>query len=179
MGKLLKELTKTQIEFIENQNIFFVATAAKDGFVNVSPKGLDTLKVVSKNSLLWLNMTGSGNETAAHLLDTNRITIMFCSFDSKPLIIRIYGRANAFHPRDECWDSMLSQFPNNPSARQIFEVQIETTQSSCGYGVPLFDFKANRQDFDGWVEKKGGKDGLKKYWNEKNSMSINGKPTDI
>jgi predicted pyridoxine 5'-phosphate oxidase superfamily flavin-nucleotide-binding protein len=89
MGKILSELNQTQIEFIKTQKLFFVATTAKDGYVNVSPKGLDSLKVISNKKLLWLNLTGSGNETAAHLLDSNRITIMFCSFDEKPLILRV------------------------------------------------------------------------------------------
>lgn len=179
MGARLKALTPQLIEFIEAQQLFFVATAAPDGYVNMSPKGLDSLRVLNENSLLWLNLTGSGNETAAHLLEQNRITLMFCSFSERPLILRCYGTAETFHPRDAEWESLAHHFPHFPSARQIFRVQIELVQTSCGYGVPEYDFKKNRSNFDDWVKKKGGTPGIEKYWKEKNTLSLDGKPTGI
>ncbi|MGB0431541.1 MAG: pyridoxamine 5'-phosphate oxidase family protein [Bacteroidia bacterium] len=179
MGKLIDHITPDQISFIAEQKLFFVATAASDGFVNVSPKGLDTFKILDQNKVLWLNLTGSGNETAAHLLDINRITLMFCSFNDKPLILRLYGKAKTIHKKDAEWPKYAHHFKSFENARQIFEVDIEATQASCGYGVPMFEFKGDRINFDTWVKKKGGEKGMEKYWKEKNSLSINGKTTGI
>ena len=179
MGAKLDALNPKLVEFIEAQQLFFVATAGTDGHVNMSPKGLDSLRVQDHNTLLWLNLTGSGNETAAHLLEQNRMTVMFCSFDELPLILRCYGTAKTYHPRDDEWEQLSSHFPDYPSARQIFKVHIDLVQTSCGYGLPKMDFVSERSNFDDWVEKKGGKPGVEKYWKEKNSVSLNGKPTGI
>lgn len=145
MAKWLTSISSNIQEFIEKQKMFFVATAAKDGKVNVSPKGLDTLKVMDKNKVVWLNLGGSGNETETHLADTNRMTLMFCSFEGGPLILRLYGTATSIRPENEKWESLISLFPNQPRARQIFEMEVVDVQTSCGYGVPFFTFEAQRE----------------------------------
>ncbi|MFZ2300801.1 MAG: pyridoxamine 5'-phosphate oxidase family protein [Gallionella sp.] len=178
MAKQYSQLTGDLSDFIRRQKIFFVGTAASDGRVNVSPKGMDTLRVVSANRVVWLNLTGSGNETAAHLLENNRITLMFCSFEGAPLILRLYGQAQVFHPRDAEWECLIPFFMGIPGARQIIDVSIELAQTSCGWGVPLFDFKAERDQLEKWAENKGP-EGIRKYWEERNQHSIDGKPTGI
>ncbi len=178
MGKLHSELNETMQEFIKQQKIFFVGTAARDGRVNISPKGMDTLRILDSNSVLWLNLTGSTNETAAHLLDSDRMTIMFCSFDGEPMILRLYGFASVIHPRDESWNGLIRQFSAFPGARQIFEMDIDLVQTSCGMGVPYFDYISERDQLVEWARKKGD-EGLKKYWYENNRTSIDGKPTEI
>ncbi|MDO8465811.1 MAG: pyridoxamine 5'-phosphate oxidase family protein [Gallionella sp.] len=178
MAKQYSQLTGELSDFIRRQKIFFVGTAASDGRVNVSPKGMDTLRVVSANRVVWLNLTGSGNETAAHLLENNRITLMFCSFEGAPLILRLYGQAQALHPRDADWNDLTQFFPAIPGARQIIDVSIDMVQTSCGWAVPLFDFKAERDQLERWAENKGP-EGIRKYWEESNQQSIDGKPTGI
>ena len=125
MSSQYSELDDKQIAFIAAQHLFFVGTAAESGRVNLSPKGRDSLKVLGPNKLLWLNLTGSGNETAAHLQRVNRMTVMFCSYDKQPLILRLYGTAKTIHPRDAQWQDMISQFPETTGARQIYEMEIE------------------------------------------------------
>jgi hypothetical protein len=178
MGKLYTQLTDDLTDFIQRQKIFFVGTAADDGMVNVSPKGLDTLRVVTEDRVAWLNLTGSSNETAAHLRENDRITLMFCAFEGAPLILRLYGHARVFHPRDAEWDSLATLFPPIPGARQIIDMSIDMVQTSCGFGVPFFDFKADRDQLEEWAEKKGA-EGIRKYWEEKNQMSLDGRPTGI
>lgn len=166
------------MDFIQKQKLFFVATAAPDGFVNVSPKGMDSFRIRNERKILWLNLTGSGNETAAHLLESNRMTIMFCSFDKLPLILRLYGRAKCFHPRDAEWEKLYSLFPDYIGARQIFELELILVQNSCGYAVPFYDFIKERPTLRKSAEKKGH-DGIKSYWEEKNTDSLDGKSTGI
>lgn len=178
MGKLYAQLTDDLADFIQQQKLFFVGTATNDGRVNVSPKGLDTLRVVTEDRIVWLNLTGSGNETAAHLCENGRITLMFCAFEGDPLILRLYGHARAFHPRDTEWNSLITLFPAIPGARQIIDVSVDLVQTSCGFGVPLFEFKSDRDQLKEWAEKKGP-EGIRKYWEEKNHTSLEGKPTGI
>ena len=178
MGKLYTQLTDDLASFIRRQKLFFVGTAADDGRVNVSPKGMDTLRVVTENRVVWLNLTGSGNETAAHLRENDRITLMFCAFEGDPLILRLYGHARIFHPRDAEWDSLLTLFPAIPGARQIIDMSVDLVQTSCGFGVPFFEFKAERDQLEKWAEKKGP-EGIRQYWEEKNQISLDGKPTGI
>jgi len=178
MGKKYKEIEKPLQKFIEQQNIFFVATAAPDGRVNVSPKGLDSLRILRKNRVAWLNLTGSGNETAAHVLESDRMTIMFCAFEGKPMIMRLYGHVTAVHPRDKNWGEFIAYFPAHAGARQIFDMQVDLVQTSCGSGVPLFDYAGERDQLQSWSEKKGTAE-LEKYWEEKNQISLDGKPTKI
>ena len=178
MGKIIDALTSTFQEFIEQQKMFFVGTAGNDGRVNISPKGLDSLKVINPNRVLWLNLTGSGNETAAHLLEQNRMTIMFCSFEDKPLILRLYGTAKMYQPNDSEFPTLLTHFPNHLGPRQIFDMNITAVQPSCGYGVPLLSFEGDRTLMHDWAKQKGD-DGIKKYWKDRNQLSIDGKPTGI
>lgn len=178
MGQRYTELNQELSQFIWNQNMFFVATAAEDGYVNLSPKGLDSLRVLGSNSVAWLNITGSGNETAAHVLENGRMTLMFCAFTGRPMILRLYGKARVIHPRDEDWAQWLTKFDNLPGARQIFVMDVELVQTSCGMGVPLYDFKGQREQLVEWAEKKGPT-GLMEYWEKKNTVSLDGKPTGI
>jgi len=178
VSEQMSRLDETLIEFIKNQHLFFVGTAGKDGRVNISPKGMDSLRVIDSEKIVWLNYTGSGNETAAHVLECQRMTLLFCAFEGKPNILRIYGKAIAIHPRDEEWEAILSLFPKVPGARQIFSLAIESVATSCGYSVPLYEHVGERYVLVQWAEKKG-KDGVKKYWQDKNQTSIDGKPTGI
>ena len=174
------KLNQTLREFIERQQVFFVATAAQDGRVNVSPKGADTLRVVDDTQICWLNLSGSGNETAGHLAKSNRLTLMFCSFDENPLILRIYGRAETIHPRDADWEPSIAMFPKLAGSRQVFKMKIESLQTSCGTGVPIMSFVENRaarelvpyyQDL--------GKKGVEDYWRKKNVQTIDGFDTGL
>lgn len=178
MGKKFESLSPELMAFIETQKIFFVATAMTDGHVNLSPKGMDTLRVIDQNRVVWLNLTGSGNETATHLSKNDRITIMFCAFEGKPLILRLYGTANVYHPRDYKWDEYVHLFPSIAGSRQIIDVQIDLVQSSCGMAVPLMDYQGEREALRVWAEKKG-KEKLKDYWKEKNTTSLDGHSTNI
>ncbi|MCW8888805.1 MAG: pyridoxamine 5'-phosphate oxidase family protein [Gammaproteobacteria bacterium] len=178
MAQRFDEISENLQQFIERQKLFFVATAAADGRVNLSPKGMDSLKVLDKNRVLWLNVTGSGNETAAHLLENSRMTLMFCAFEDEPLILRLYGEARAIHSGDDDWQQNLSLFVPLPGARQIYELSVDLVQTSCGAGVPLYDYVGDRDELNNWSANKGS-DGVKAYWREKNQLSIDGKPTQI
>jgi hypothetical protein len=173
MGKKLDKLNEDLISFIKKQPLFFVGTAAAEGSVNVSPKGIDTFRVISDSKIAWLNLTGSGNETAAHLIKNPRMTILFCAFEGAPLILRLYGKAKIYHPRDEEFVRLKEIFANTPGARQIIEMDIDLVQSSCGFAVPLMDFKAQRDILTDWADKKG-EEGIQEYWNEKNQVSLDG-----
>jgi hypothetical protein len=178
MGQRYSELSQELIQFIWKQQMFFVATAPADGYVNLSPKGLDSLRVLDPHTVAWLNVTGSGNESAAHVLENGRMTIMFCAFEGKPMILRLYGQARVVHQRDAEWDALFAPFDGLAGARQIFVLNIELVQTSCGMGVPLFDYHGQRQQLVEWAEKKGP-DGLEEYWERKNQVSLDGKPTGI
>lgn len=169
-------ITDRLADFIRAQQMYFVATAARDGRVNLSPKGLDSLRVLGPNRVVWLNGTGSGNETAAHLLDTPRMTIMFCALAGKPLILRLYGTARAIHPDDAEWADLVALFPPMRGARNIFDLSVDLVQTSCGFGVPLFEYQDQRTLMDDWASKKG-EDGLQAYQEQKNRVSIDGFPT--
>jgi hypothetical protein len=178
MAEQFTEISDRLQAFVEAQQMFFVATAARDGRVNLSPKGLDCLRVLSPTRVVWLNLTGSGNETAAHLLDVPRMTLMFCSVVREPMILRLYGTARAVHRGDAEWDSLLALFPPHPGARTVFVLDVETVQTSCGYAVPLYDFVAQRDLLDTWTAKKGP-EGIRAYQQEKNRVSIDGFPTGL
>lgn len=173
MAKQLEALTPALEKFIAAQPIFFVGTARAEGTVNVSPKGMDTLKVLDPNHLIWVNLTGSGNETAAHLLGNNRITIMFCAFQGKPLILRLYGRATIYHENDTFFKEHIASFPPMRGARQILAVKIDMVQTSCGFAVPLMEFKEERSLLTKWSDNKSD-DELRAYWQKKNVESIDG-----
>lgn len=178
MGKKYPALDETHMAFIRAQKIFFVGTAAAQGRVNVSPKGLDSLRVLSPQRVAWLNLTGSGNETAAHVHEQDRMTLMFCAFEGAPNILRLYGHAQAIHPRDEAWREFAALFPAIPGARQIFDLSIDLVQTSCGFGVPLFEYAGERDQLLRWAEGKG-EAGLRQYWQDRNQVSLDGKPTGI
>ena len=178
MGKRFNEILQDHKEFILDQKIFFVGTAAATGRVNISPKGMDTLRVIDSNNVVWLNLTGSGNETAAHLLKDDRMTIMFCAFEGKPKILRLYGNSKIYHPRDSVFKEYIDLFPDIPGSRQIIEMQIDLVQTSCGTAVPFMDFKEERSQLRAWAEKKG-EERLKTYWEERNSTSIDNFDTNI
>jgi len=176
MAKFYPQLDQKLSEFIEQQKMFFVATADCDGRVNLSLKGMDSLRILSPQRVAWLNLTGSGNETAAHLLGVNRMTLMFCAFEGRSKILRLYGKAQTVHPGDDDWAELAGHFPDYPSARQVFNMQIESLQTSCGFGVPLYEYLGNRELLNEWARKKGS-DGIEEYWNSRNALSIDGKKT--
>jgi len=178
MGKRLERITSELGDFIKQQKIFFIGTAAEQGRVNISPKGIDSFRVLGENKVVWLDLTGSGNETAAHVLKNNRMTIMFCAFEGKPLILRLYGTARIFHKRDEKFHEYIDLFPKNSGSRQIIEMDVDLVQTSCGFAVPFMDFKEERTTLNLWAEKKG-REKIEKYWNEKNAYSIDGFETKI
>lgn len=178
MAAFLKSLNQSLIEFISEQQLFFVATAASDGRINLSPKGLDSFRIIDKQTVQWLNYTGSGNETAAQLLALNRMTIMFCSFGPKPLILRLYGTAQAVHDYDSDWRALLNNYGNPLGARNIFTMQINSVQTSCGYAVPEYEFLNQRTRLTEWSEEKGP-EGIAQYWLDKNVKSIDGLATRI
>lgn len=178
MGKQFSEISTDLQEFIGKQKIFFVGTAAAEGRVNVSPKGMDSLRVIDANKVVWLNLTGSGNETAAHLLKNERMTIMFCAFEGKPMILRLYGHAKMYHRRDEGYHTYIDLFPPIAGARQIIELDIDLVQTSCGFAVPFMDFKEERTQLKAWAEKKG-EARLQAYWKEKNVRSLDDFETNI
>ena len=178
MAKMYDHISLKLQEFIAKQHIFFVATAAQDGRVNLSPKGLDSLRILDENRIAWLNLTGSGNETAAHLLELNRMTIMFCSFEKNPMILRLYGTAKTYHRPDAEWKEYEGLFPEDKGMRQIFVMNVEHVQTSCGYAVPFYEFKENRNVLAAWTEKKSEEE-LKEYWQEKNMKNIDNKSTGM
>jgi hypothetical protein len=178
MGKEYDRITDKHAEFIIRQQLFFTATATADSRINLSPKGLDSLRIINPNQVVWLNLTGSGNETAAHLLEDGRITLMFCAFEGEPKILRLYGHATAHHEGSEAWEEHIGRFPRLPGARQIIVMEVEQVGSSCGFGVPLFDYVGQRDMLSDWAEKKSEMD-IKEYWATRNNLSIDGKPTDF
>lgn len=139
---------------------------------------MDTFRVLSPNQVAWLNLTGSGNETAAHLKELNRITIMFCAFEGKPMILRLFGSGRTIHERDAEWQEYYSLFPKDNGARNIFIVDISSVQTSCGFAVPYMEYKEDRPILKDWADTKG-KEGIETYWREKNMVSIDGFPTGI
>jgi hypothetical protein len=178
MGQRFEEMSERHVKFIAQQKIFFVGTATHDSRVSVSPKGMDSLRVLGKRRVAWLNVTGSGNETAAHVQLNPRMTIMFCAFDGPPLILRLYGSARVVHRGDADWDELFALFKPLPGARQIFEVALDLVQTSCGMAVPTYDYTGDRELLSNWATRKG-EDGLRQYWHEKNQISIDGIPSHI
>ena len=178
MAKFNTKITTRVNQFIAAQKVFFVATAPKNGRINLSPKGMDSFRVLNENRVAWLSVTGSGNETSAHLLDDNRITIMFCAFDGAPNILRLYGHAKEVLPEDSEWDELISQFPKLSGTRQIFDVTVETTQNSCGMSIPFYEYKEERNELLDWASEIG-ENGIKQYWNAKNQKSIDGLETKL
>jgi hypothetical protein len=178
MGQHYSEISDKLQQFIKNQKIFFVGSATADSRVNISPKGMDSLKVIDNNRVVWLNVTGSGNETSAHIQQNNRMTIMFMAFNGNPMILRLYGKAKVIHINEPKWQSLFSLFPPITGARQIFDLTVDPVQTSCGMAVPFYDYVKEREQLKDWAIKKGDK-GIKEYWLTKNQQSIDGIPTNI
>ncbi|NQY11203.1 MAG: pyridoxamine 5'-phosphate oxidase family protein [Flavobacteriales bacterium] len=178
MGKKSEEIAEDIQEFIKAQKLFFVSTAAKDGRMNVSPKGMDSFRVIDGKTIVWLNLTGNGNETAADLLLNNRMTIMFCAFEGKPLILRLYGSAQIYHYGEPNFDKFSPLFPEHAGARQIIEMAVELVHESCGYAVPLMDYTGDRTQLKDWAKNRG-QDKIEDYWQEKNTTSLDGLNTGM
>lgn len=176
MARFFTELNEAHREFIGAQHIFFHATAPSQGRINLSPKGLDTFRILSNQRVAYLDLTGSECETAAHLAENGRFTIMFCSFDEKPLILRLYGRGSVMRPQDPEWAALRPQFPDLPGARQIIVLDIESIMATCGFAVPLYDFKSQREQLIDFTCQMGDEK-MDAYRHERNQTSIDGMPT--
>lgn len=175
MADFYETLTEKQIEFIEKQHMFFVATAHSTGRINVSPKGLDALRVISPTKVAYLDMMGSGNETCAHIQNDGRVTLMLCSFDQSPNILRIYGRGEVIGPADPQWNELIGQFTEYPAQRQMIIIHVESTQDSCGFAVPRYDFVEARDTLNEYVRKKYSQADLKERFAGQ-TESIDGLP---
>ena len=171
-------LEETHQKFIAEQHLFFVATAAPEGRVNMAPKDAPSLKVMNSSRIVWVNLTGAENETGAHLAEATRMTLMWCSFTQKPLILRAYGHSRLIHPRDTEWADLIKHFPPRLGSRQILDVTIDFVLTSCGFGVPFYDYVEERDTLRRWEERKGA-DGIHHHWEAFNQTSIEGKATGL
>jgi hypothetical protein len=181
MAKDYPALTGHHREFIARQHIFFTASAAAGTRINLSPRSTDMLRVIGDNAVVYLDRTGSGNETAAHLKADGRLTIMMCATEGPPLILRLYGRGRVIRRGSEEYAALLAaEFGNKEplGARQMIRLDFDLVKTSCGYGVPLHEYKGERDTMDRWAEAKGV-DGIEAYWREKNRESIDGLPTGM
>ncbi len=180
MANLYDFITDDLRAFIAAQQMFFVASAPldADGHVNMSPKGLDCLRVLSPDTVAYLDLTGSGNETSAHLRENGRITLMFCAFAGPPSILRLYGRGDTVLPDDARWAELRLLFGDYPGVRQIVVAHIHRVQTSCGFAVPNYTYIGQRDTLIRWADAKG-EDGLATYQRERNAYSIDGLPTPL
>lgn len=181
MAKKFTAIEPAHREFIGKQHIFFVGSATSGSRVNISPKDAASLHILDAQRVAYLDQTGSGNETAAHLRADGRLTLMFCALQGAPLILRLYGRATSLLRSSVAYAEMLSEHFGGiepPGARQIVVLHVDLVQTSCGYGVPSFHFAGERPTLRRWAEAKG-EDGIRQYWRAKNTESIDGLPTGI
>lgn len=178
MGDFFARLDNKLRAFIEEQHIFFTASATAFSRVNLSPKGMDTFRIVDDQTVAYLDLTGSGNETSAHIKHDGRLTIMFCGFASRCLILRLYGRGRVILPSSDEWADFAPRFEMLSGARQIVVLNIESIQTSCGYGVPKYEFIGHRDTLVKWSQKKGD-DGIADYQLRKNVQSIDGLTTHL
>ncbi len=178
MAKFYPGITPALAEFIGRQHVFFTASAAATGRINLSPKGLDSLRILGETRVAYLDLTGSGAETAAHLKADGRLTLLFCGFEGDPLILRLYGQGRVVTPGDPDWSGLAPHFPQLPGARAIVVLEIGSVQTSCGLGVPRYRYEGQRDELVNWAERKG-EAGLAAYREEKNRSSIDGLPTGI
>jgi hypothetical protein len=181
MGKQFASMTPAHRDFIARQRIFFTASAAATSRVNVSPRPTDALRVLDERTVVFLDLTGSGSETAAHLRADGRITLMFCALDEPPNILRLYGRGTSLPRNTSDYAALLASVYGNQEplgARQIVRIDIDLVQTSCGYGVPLFEYSGERDTLRRWAEQKG-EAGLQEYWRQKNARSLDGLPTGL
>ena len=175
MGKVYEQIDEKLAAFIGRQHVFFVGTApdSPEGHLNVSPKGLDTFRILGPNSVAYLDLTGSGIETVAHLRQNGRVTIMFCAFEGRPLVVRLYGHGRSVEPGDPGWDGLIAGFPEYPGVRSVVVMDVERVADSCGFAVPLYEYKGERSQLIAYAEKKGP-EGMEKYKAQKNRASIDG-----
>ena len=177
MGKIRSEIDDAARKFIAAQKIFFVASAPLDasGHVNVSPKGLDTFRILGPTTVAYLDYNGSGVETIAHLKENGRIVLMFCAFEGPPNVLRLYGNGRVIESYQPEFTELANSFPTCEHARSIIVVELTRIHDSCGYGVPLFKYEGERTQLHAWARHKGP-EGLKAYRQEKNRISIDGLP---
>jgi len=173
LGTVYSSILPKHEEFIKKQRIFFVGSAPlnEEGHVNISPKGYDVLRIFSPNEVAYLDLTGSGNETSAHLIDNGRVTFMFLAFEGPPMILRLYGRGKVILPESSEWDNMAKHFEILPGSRQIVLANIDTVKTSCGFSVPFYSYNGERDTLKQWAENKSEQD-LENYWKKKNSISM-------
>lgn len=175
MGKLYEAIDGRLSEFMGRQHVFFVGTAptSPEGRLNLSPKGLDTFRILGPRSVAYLDLTGSGIETVAHLRENGRLTIMFCAFEGRPMIVRLHGQGRAVEPGDPEWSGLIAGFPEYPGARSVVVMEVERISDSCGYAVPLYDYQGERSQLIDYAVRKGP-EGLEAYRAEKNRASVDG-----
>lgn len=177
MGRVYERLDEQAVEFIQAQKMFFVATApaGDDGLINLSPKGLDTFRIIDDRTVAYLDLVGSGIETVAHLRQNGRITLMFCAFEGAPNIARLYGRGEAIEPGEADWDALRSLFPEMPGVRSVIRVHVERGSDACGFAVPCYRYEEDRSTLLDWAQKKGS-EAVEAYKDEKNRESLDGLP---
>lgn len=175
MGQLYTEITPDLRTWIEAQKLFFVATAplSAEGHINCSPKGMDSLRILGPKEVAYLDLTGSGAETIAHLRENGRIVMMFCGFEGPPQIVRLHGMGYVHPCGTPAFEQYSEHFPDMPGARSIIRIVVTRIADSCGYGVPLFEYKSDRDTLTTWAKNKGP-EGLQQYQQEKNDASIDG-----
>ncbi|MBB6675313.1 pyridoxamine 5'-phosphate oxidase family protein [Cohnella nanjingensis] len=177
MGKLFEQLLPEHERFIRAQKMFFVGSAPANGHVNLSPKGYDSFRILSPTAVAYLDLTGSGNETSAHLKDNGRITIMFIAYEGAPLILRLYGTGRTVMPDTPEWEALLPRFEKLPGARQMIVADLHAVKTSCGYSIPYYEYAGERDTLRRWADQKGG--ALGAYHREKNAVSMDGIVTPL
>ncbi len=181
MGKQFKLIEPAHRDFIARQRIFFTASAAGGSHVNVSPRSTDALRVIDATTVAYLDLTGSGNETAAHIKAGGRVTIMFCAFEGAPMILRLFGRGEILHADTAAYGELIAEAFGGEmprGARQIMRLTVDMVQTSCGFAVPLFDYKAERENLQRWTAARDD-EALEAYRREKNVTSLDGLPTGL
>lgn len=172
------QLNQEIIDFIQKQKIYFVSSTTQDGYINLSPKGVNSLRVLNNNRIIWINSTGSTNETSSNIQRDNRMTIMFCSFEKQSLIVKLFGKAKVVHKNDAEYKELESLLPKISGTRQIFDFDLELVITLCGSAVPYFEYQEQREELNEYWDK-AGENGLKDYWKKKNTISLNGYETNI
>ena len=175
MGKVHEQLNEKLAKFIGRQHVFFVGTAPDSaaGHLNVSPKGLDTFRILGPNSVAYLDLIGSGIETVAHLRENGRITILFCAFEGRPLILRLHGRGRVVEPGEPAWEGLIAEFPEYPGVRSVIVVDVERIADSCGFAVPMYEYRGERSQLTDYAAKRGRR-GMETYKARENRASIDG-----
>ena len=176
--KIFEAIDARMTEWIEAQHMFFVATAplAADGHLNLSPKGLDSFRILGPREIAYVDLTGSGAETIAHLRENGRIVVMFCAFEGPPRIVRLHGRGVAVVPGDPDYDALVARFPAILGTRAVIRIALDRIADSCGYAIPLLAYQGERDQLTAWAAHKGP-DGLRAYRAEWNTKSIDGLPS--